>query len=184
MYNPNNGNFLTGVGGGGCNLNTRPFPLRVNPQAEYNVPGISSYTENSTFMKLATNIREKDNLFTFSMFEIYNFIKIVFSDINKQKARQQNDQTVKIYALFFFISKTTGQKWFSIDIFQILEHFLESDSLPPPSKKKKTCLLTWELNIDLYFSHCFCLCVTGISMVADLCHFVFSLFRGDITKAP
>ena len=23
-----------------------------------------------------------------------------------------------------------------------------------------------------------------VSMVADLCHFVFSLFRGDITKAP
>ena len=58
------------------------------------------------------------------------------------------------------------------------------------SKKEvfcKRCVGSFEISYKFYLTQNWKLSLGNphpISMVADLCHFVFSLFRGDIMKAP
>ena len=45
--------------------------------------------------------------------------------------------------------------------------------------KRFKCFMNYNAFLCIYLGE-----GKGCVMVADLCHFVFSLYRGDITKAP
>ena len=57
----------------------------------------------------------------------------------------------------------------------------------PPSFEAGYCYICGRRRVAVARYRMICLALLyqcRICMVADLCHFVFSLFRGDITKAP